>query len=137
MRVTIHGKNLEITPAFYTYIEAKLLKPVGRLLVKSSSELPIISLEFGRSTRHHRKGNVYYGIATLTIGRRVIRAEAEAENPRAICTPLKKELELEVKKTFSYGRALNNRSARRIKRELRFDPAAKTFEPKRVRNEGN
>ena len=138
MRVTIRQKNLEITPALRVYIESKLLKPV-RLLLKNlaSSDLPVLDLEFGRITRHHRKGKVFQAEANLSLGAVLLHAEVDAEDIRTACDLLREELEREIMTCKSRARALERRGGRRAKKDLRFDPAARLYRKGRIRNEGN
>lgn len=138
MRVTIRKKNLDITPALGSYIEQKLLKPLKRSLRGIiASELPILDLEVGRSTRHHHKGKVYRVAANLTIGKKLLRAEAEDEDIRAACDLLEEELGREILKFKGSSRARTRRAARAAKKDLHFDPAARLYRKGRIRNEGN
>ena len=99
MRIAIRAKNLEITPALRAYIEAKIIAPVKRLLRGASfSELLLLDIEISRTTRHHRKGRVYYAEAMLTIGKTVLRAEVDDEDVRAACDLLQEELAQEIRR---------------------------------------
>lgn len=138
MRVTIRQKNLKITPALTKYIEMKVLKPVRRLLKEGTGrELPLLALEFGRTTRHHRKGNVYRAEANLSIGKKLFHAEAEARDVRAACDLLEEELEEELRSFKGKRTALDRRDGRRAKRETRYAAEARFRRKGRVRNEGN
>lgn len=138
MRVTIRQKNLEITPALRIYIESKILKPLKRSLgSRFESELPILDLEVGRSTRHHRKGKVYRVSANLTLGKQMLRAEAEDVDIRTCCDLVEEELESEIRHFKERASSKDKRVARRLKKDLRFDPAARTYQKGRILNEGN
>lgn len=138
MRVTIYQKNLAITPALNIYIEIKLLKPLRRLLKSYlGKELPILALEFGRATRHHHKGKVYHAEATLALGKKVLRAEVDEENIRAACDLLAAELKKEILNYKNKTFALHKKETRRVKKDLRFDPAARMYRQGRIRDEGN
>lgn len=120
MRVTLRSKNLVVTPALRLYIEEKVLKPVRNLLRGFTQEaLPILDLEFSRTTRHHRKGKVYYAEANLTLGGKLLRSEVEDEDIRSCCDILKDELEGEIKRFKQRSITRERRGARRIKKELR------------------
>lgn len=138
MRVTVRKKNIDITPALGLYIESKLLKPLKRSLGKIlMSELPILDLEVGRSTKHHQKGKVYRVTASLTFGKSVLRAEVENEDVRVACDLLKEELEGSIGSFKEKFRAKNFRQARKFKKDLRFSRGARFFRQDRIRNEGN
>lgn len=138
MRVTIRQKNLSITPALRVYIEAKLLKPIRRVLEGAEErELPILDLELSRSTLHHKKGKVYHAEANLSLGRKLLRAEADDQDIRAACDSLREELEREILNYKRRARAVDRRDARRVKKDLRLDPSARLYRHGRIRNEGN
>lgn len=138
MRVTLRKKNIDITPALGVYIETKLLKPLKRSLKNIiGNELPILDLEVGRSTRHHNKGRIYRISASLTLGKKTLRAEEESEDIRQACDLLEEELEREILKFKGSSRAKSRRIAREVKKELHFDPGARLYHKGRVRDEGN
>ena len=138
MRVSLRQKNLEITPALNSYIETKILKPLRRLLgTREKSELPILELEVGRSTFHHQKGKVYYVSAIFSFGGKAVQARGEAEDIHQACDLLEEELKKEIVGYQSKSRALDKRVARKIKKDLRLDPAARMYRKGRIRDEGN
>ena len=138
MRVTIRQKNLIITPALRVYIESKLLKPLRRLLQKTiSQELPILDLDFSRTTLHHNKGKVFKAGASLSLGARLFRAEVEDEDIRACCDLLEEEIEREILKFKGRQRSLERKGSRKAKKDLRLDKAARLYRKGRIRNEGN
>lgn len=138
MRVSIRQKNLEITPALNSYIETKILKPIRRLLKShQNSELSLLELEVGRSSLHHQKGKVYYVSAALSFDGKTIQAKSEAEDIRRACDLLEEELKKEMVNYQSKSRALNKRAARRVKKDLRLDSAARFYRKGRILDEGN
>lgn len=138
MRVTLRQKNIEITPALRVYIESKILKPVARLMkTAAAGDLPVLDLEFGRSTRHHKKGKVYHAAASLSMGKILLRAEVDDEDIRAACDFLGEELEREISRLRSRKRARDLREDRRNKKNIRLDPGARTYRKGRIRDEGN
>lgn len=138
MRVTIRQKNLSITPALRVYIESKLLKTVRRLLKNAAGEaLPILDLEIGRSTRHHKKGRVYHVEANLSLGGKLLRAEVDAEDIRAACDLLEEELGREITTYRGKARAKERRGERAAKKDIRLDKSARLWRKGRILNEGN
>lgn len=136
MRVTIRKKNVEITPALAEYIEKKILKPLKKLLGSViDKDLPILDLEVSRTTMHHHKGQVYRMEANLSLGNLFFRAEVEHEDMRAACDLLEKELEREITTEKSRMRSTSLRANRKIKKEMRLDPAARTSRKGRIINE--
>ena len=138
MRVTIRHKDFEITPAFQTYIDTKLIQQMERLLKHyAAEELSILDLEFGRSTQHHYKGNVFFASATITIGKEVIRATEEAEDIHIACDKIRDEIERQFIDLKGKKAATDRRTARKAKKEIRLDPAARMYRKGRIRDEGN
>ena len=138
MRITIRHKSFDITPALGVYIESKILKPIRRLLKNiAGTQLPVLDLEFSRVTRHHRKGLVYHAEANLSVGDMRLRAEIDCEDMRAACDLVEEELERQIVQLKGRRSALEKRGARRAKKELHLDPAARFFRKGRIREEGN
>lgn len=138
MRINLKSKNLEVTPALHTYIEAKILKPVKKLLKGvAGSDLPVLDLEFSRTTRHHQKGRIYRAEANLTIGNKMLRAVVEEEDIRVACDLLEDGLVNEIKKFKNRTISITRRGAMRAKKDLRLDPRARFYKTARTRNEGN
>ncbi len=98
MKITIKSTKLGLTPALNVYIEEKL----GRLskLMKSweENDSVLLRVEVARTTRHHKKGDVYRAEANLDVPGSEIRAEAENKNIRLAISEMYKKLEGEVKK---------------------------------------
>lgn len=132
VRVTISKKNLTITPALANYVDAKIVRPVQKLLSKDSvGDLPILDLQIGRSSGHHRKGKVYFVRATLRLNGKLMRAEVAHEDVRAACDVMEEELRQDIVSWRDKNRTLFRRGARSLKKELHFDPAARLRKSKR------
>lgn len=126
MRTTIRQKDLEITPALQEYIERKVVQPVGKFLKRNAAtDLPVLDIEVGRVTKHHHKGNVFHASATLTIGKRVLRADATDADIHAACDQLENELKREIGTFKSKASAMQKRAARAVKQQVRYAKAAR------------
>lgn len=137
MRVTLRSKNLQVTPSLRIYLEQKVLKPVRKLLKGvAETELPILDLEFSRTTRHHKKGRIYYAEANLSVGKTLLRASVEDENIRSACDLLEEELKREIKRFRGKALAKERRGVRRAKKDLHFDTAARWYRKGRILDEG-
>lgn len=97
----------------------------------------MLDLEFGRTTRHHRKGKVYHAEANLTLGKKMLHAEADEEDIRAACDVLEQELNHELSTHKERRMALEKRKGRQAKREFRYARGARLRNARRVREEGN
>jgi ribosomal subunit interface protein len=91
-------KSIDLTSALETYIEKKLL-PLAKF-VKPFDETgeAAIWLEVSRTTKHHKKGEVYFAAVDLRLPKKIIRAEAYAEDVRKAIDQAKDTLRLEIKK---------------------------------------
>ncbi|MEK7098948.1 MAG: ribosome-associated translation inhibitor RaiA [Patescibacteria group bacterium] len=120
MRITMRQRNFDITPSFREYVEQKIVRPAEHLLASDRQEdLPLFDIEVERTTRHHRKGQVYRVVVNITLGRKLLRAEATDEDPRAACDLVEEELKREIRSFKTKSRTLVKRGARRAKDVLR------------------
>lgn len=97
MKINIKAKT-DLTPALKAYIEKKLAplaKFIKRFDEKGDAE---IWLEVSRTTRHHRKGDVFVAAADLRLPRKILRAEEYAEDIRIAIDRAKDTLRLEIGK---------------------------------------
>lgn len=127
MRVLIKSTNIELTPAIENYIERKLVKCAERLVkAYKSPDLPTLDIEVGKSTKHHKKGKVYYAEVNLSLdGKKILRSRVNSEDLYTACDLAKDELEREIVSFKEKRDAVQKRGARKAKREFRFDPAAR------------
>ena len=124
MKITIRQKDLEITPSLQDYIEKKVVQPVQKFLKRSApTDLPVLDIEVGRTTKHHHKVDVFHASATLSLGRKVIRADAIDADIHAACDTLENELKREIDTFKSKGSAIQRRAARAVKDRVRFTKA--------------
>ncbi|MEK7649493.1 MAG: ribosome-associated translation inhibitor RaiA [Patescibacteria group bacterium] len=117
MRTIIKGKQTELTPAIRAYIEAKIVGPATRLV--GSSVDALLEIELSRTSKHHRKGNVWWAEANLKIDKHLIRAEEEGEDPHAVIDAVENELLREIKSFKGKKKTKDIRTARKIKGALK------------------
>ncbi|MDE2019422.1 MAG: ribosome-associated translation inhibitor RaiA [Patescibacteria group bacterium] len=91
-------KSVDLTPALQSFIENKLM-PLAKF-VKPFDETgeAAIWLEISRTTKHHRKGDVYFAAADLRLPKKIIRAQAYAGDVRKAIDGVKDTLRVEIKK---------------------------------------
>ncbi len=137
MRFSLRQKNFEITPALRTYIDDKILKPAQRLVKNIKlPDLPLLDIGVMRTTLHHRKGQVYRVSANLALNGKLIRVEQEDEDVHAAIDSVEDELRRGILSYKQKIAALLKRGARKAKKELRLDRAARFFRKGRIREEG-
>lgn len=134
--MNIRQKDIAMTDALREYLDMKIVRPVEKLLTRAGpDDAAMLDIEMARTTRHHRKGQVYRMAAAISLGKKILRAEATDEDPRAACDILENELKREILTHKEKSRALTKRSARKAKRAARYAFAARTREGSRVREE--
>lgn len=98
MKIIIKSKNIELTPAIESYINKKL-KFIDKLLEKHLKNAEaIVNIEIAKTTLHHRKGNIFYAEANLTLPSKFLRAEEQNINLYAAIDLLKDKIKQEILK---------------------------------------
>ncbi len=154
MKITIKSTNLKLTSALHDYIEQKInglerfIKKVGikdrsfdpstKLSIKKGKPPFEIWLEVGRTTFHHKKGNVYRAESQIRFSGKSIRSEVVGPDLRIVINEIKDELQREFKKYQKKQMAIYKRGARKFKKSLKFASEAKYKHKKgaRIREEG-
>lgn len=105
MRITIRGKNLELTEAIKNYINNKIgglekFSALGGFAGEKeegvSHSVSIADVEVGVLTHHHKSGKIFSAAATLTFPKNLIRAEAEAEDIYQAIDEVRDKLEMNM-----------------------------------------
>ncbi len=97
MKITIQAPNLELTPALTQFIEEKI-GGLEKFLKKFHPEDVLARVDVGRSTRHHRHGNVYHVDVNLVLPHGTIRAAHDDEDVRKAINVARDILQREIKK---------------------------------------
>ena len=93
--VEILGSNIELSDTIESYVEEKL-KAVAKLTEKF--EPCDIRIDVGRTSKHHRKGEVFRAEFNLTIPGVMLRSEAIKDDMYAAIDVAVNELRRQVKK---------------------------------------
>lgn len=75
MTINITHRGVELTPAIRLYAEEKMLA-----LQKYFEGILHIDVEIGKTTRHHRKGDVFFCVGRVQVPGNVIRIEKDEED---------------------------------------------------------
>lgn len=138
MRVNIRHKDIEITDSLREYVDAKIVRPVGKLFRRvDSDDAVMLDVEVARTTQHHHKGEVYRASATVAFGGKAIRASTEDSDIHAACDALEDELKREISRHRTSALSMLKRMGRRTKQMIRVNPAAWLRRGKRNWHEGN
>ena len=96
MRIEIKSTELILTPSLKEYIEKKF-QPLSRFLKRyERAGEHVLFVEIARTTKHHKKGPVFYGEVTLSIEKKVFRAEVQSNDVRVVVDQLKDILREEI-----------------------------------------
>lgn len=98
MRILIQGTKLDLTEPLKVYIEEKMQGLEKFLKRWDEKDSIVLRVEVARTSKHHKKGEVYYAEANLDIPHRVMRAESYHNDARLAINEVKKILEGEIKK---------------------------------------
>ena len=121
MRISLKGTNITLLESIREYVDRKLVRMVEKFLIKPArpaggdDEPLTLGLAVGKTTKHHRTGPYFRAEANLSVGKKLLRAEALGENLNEAIDLLEEELEREIKKFKERKRALMLKGARRLK----------------------
>jgi ribosomal subunit interface protein len=88
----------EVSDSVRDFIDTKLM-PLGKFIkhFEETGEAEI-HLEIGRTSKHHRKGEVYKAVANLQLPKKMLRAEEYAEDVRTAIDQARTTLRGEIDK---------------------------------------
>ena len=130
MRITLKTTGFTLTEAIAIYLERRM-NAVSRLVknfegtTKKGHAAVMARVELAKTTRHHKKGDIFRAEVTLDVpGRAPFRAEAEAGDLRSAIDIVREELVEEVRSWKEKRKDSFRRGGRELKRRLRGEPAA-------------
>jgi len=97
MQIDIEATNIELTAPLRTYVEEKIGKLEKFLEPFKEGDLRV-RVEVGRTSKHHRRGDVYTAEANLYLPGKVLRAEKKEEDVRVAVNKVKDILQREIRK---------------------------------------
>ena len=118
MQIEIKCSGLELTEALRAYVEEKLNR-LGKFV--HGQDAFLITVELGKTTAHHHKGEVYRAEANMKIDGILLRAEATAEDLYVAIDLLKEEAGRELVNRKTKQESLARRGARKLKSLFKRD----------------
>ncbi|MEK7622205.1 MAG: ribosome-associated translation inhibitor RaiA [Patescibacteria group bacterium] len=112
MKINFKATNLTLTPAILDYCREKL-GHLDKFLV--DDENVFTEVEVGKTTRHHKHGEVFRAEINLHLAGHRLRAEATTEDLYAAVDEAKDELVSEVKRYRKRQGTLIRRGGRLVK----------------------
>lgn len=123
MNIVIKATNLSLTPGIKQYVEDAL----GSLskMVKNSGETIEARVEVGRSTYHHKKGEIFFAEVNLGLGKNLLRARSENLDVYSAVDEMRDQLRQELYKFKGKKETVFLRGARSVSRLFRMSPLAR------------
>lgn len=116
MHYTLKATKIELTEDITAYIEKKILT-LDKLIAHFGFAVTV-SIEVERTTRHHRKGNVFRVEARVAVPHKTMRAEAVGQTVFEAIDTVKDEIALELERHKEKEVDLKKRGARTMKRMM-------------------
>ncbi len=98
MKINIESTGLDLTPSIKTYIEKKLA-PLGRIIKRFETKGEVTAfVEVGRSTKHHKHGDVFRAAVDIELPGKKLFAENENVNLRTAIDMVKNKVKDDLQK---------------------------------------
>jgi ribosomal subunit interface protein len=95
MNINIKTKNITLTSSIESYLSKKLL--TLKKIVDLDADNVFAQVELGKTTNHHKSGNIFRAEINLRLGKKRIRAVSEKTDLYAAIDDMKDELSQEIK----------------------------------------
>lgn len=96
MRHNIKTTDFIITPAIKDYVE-KSINHLDKFIDPNCKELPMCYIEIGKTTNHHKNGELFKAEFTIKIGKKTLRVEVQEEDLYAALDKTTEEMAEELK----------------------------------------
>lgn len=116
MRTTVKATNIEHTNAIDAYLTKRLNELERILEPKEKSELARI--ELGKSTKHHKSGELFFAEITFHVKKKGFRATAEGADLYEAIDKMQAMIIREVKRHHELMRENRKKGARELKRRV-------------------
>ncbi len=114
MRHNIKATDFEITPAIKDYVE-KRVEHLDKFINAEDKELPMCYVEIGKTTNHHKNGELFRAEFTIHIGKNSFRVESQEEDLYAALDKATEEMTEELKSFKDRKFSLIKRGGAKIK----------------------
>lgn len=112
MRTQIKATNIELSEAIKGYIE-KRLGSLGKYF--GGEDDPLFSVEVGKTTKHHKSGNIFRAEVKVSSASVKCYAVSEKEDLYAAIDEVKDEVSKEIISSKKKGQSLFRRGGAKIK----------------------
>jgi putative sigma-54 modulation protein len=118
MNLNIKTTNFSLTPAISSYLDKKL--SMLNKYADLNNDNVLIQAELGKSTNHHKSGDIFRAEVNIRISGHMYRAVSEQADLYAAMDLVKDELAAELKKGKEKRKSVFKRGALKVKNILRF-----------------
>ncbi len=120
MQINLQGKNMELTEAIKDYV-LKRVTNLGKLLsnIEERGGKVLVNFEVGKSTNHHKSGEVFHTDCLIKIDGREFYGSADKEDLYQAIDAIKDNLYNEINKNKDRNQTLLYRGARSIKKMMK------------------
>lgn len=118
MNINIKATNIDLAPALKEYVEKKLSHIENKLIDNNQGGVSC-DVEVGKTTRHHKHGDIYRAEFNLHIAGKFYRVESEESNLYAAIDKSKDELFRKVKNDKKKSIKQSRRGMLKIKNLLK------------------
>lgn len=133
MQINIKATNMELTNAVRKYVTDKVgelekyIQAVDNTAETGQRSAVVVDVEIGRTSKHHRKGDVYRAEINVSLPgeKHVLRAESEQWDLHVAIDEAKDEMQSRMKKYRSKRTDSFDRGKRAWKKLIRLSGLAK------------
>ena len=116
MKLIVKTKNLELDSFLDNLIKKRMA--TANKIVNAFQESAELFIEVERTTKHHKRGDVFSAEAIINLPGRKLVARAHGENLGKVVTVIKEELLREIRKYKTKTIEMPRRKYRKIKRQV-------------------
>lgn len=114
MQISLKGTNIQILESTREYVDRKLVRTAEKFF-KDGGDSTSLAIEVERTTKHHKKGDIFRAEANLRMGKISLRAESTADTLNNAIDEVEYELTREIKKFKEKKRTTMLKGARKVK----------------------
>lgn len=117
MKINIKATGIQLTPAISSYVQKKI-SAIDKYLDKNNKDI-VALIEVGRSTRHHKTGNIFRAEVHIAGGGLDLYAVSDKEDLYAAVDVVKDDIVRELNKTKGKRFALMRRGGQMMKNMMK------------------
>ena len=120
MKINIKAKNIEITEAIQDYVEKRVtnLEKILSQIESSGGEI-LVNFEVGKSTNHHKSGDVFHSDCLININGKKFYASSDKEDLYQTIDDIKENLFRDISKNKDKQNKLLYRGALKVKNMIK------------------